>query len=138
MRPSPAPTSGPPPGCWPQPSTSWPLTWRSWAWPPTTRVDRLSRARWPPCVTSPSSRQGGRTQPAETLEILKPPRRKPVETWWLADIGLSADELRGAALTRVTEARPPEAKAPTERIENVAADEAASRVADWLAARKLI
>src|ERR687891_966176 len=49
---------------------------------------------------------------------------------------LSADELRGAALTRVTEARPPEAKAPTERIENVAADEAASRIADWLAARK--
>jgi electron transfer flavoprotein beta subunit len=65
-------------------------------------------------------------------------RRKPVETWSLADLGLSADELRGAALTRVTEARPPEAKAPTERIENVAADEAASRVADWLAARKLI
>ena len=73
-----------------------------------------------------------------SLKGIMAARRKPVETWSLADIGLSADELRGAALTRVTEARPPEAKAPTERIENVAADEAASRVADWLAARKLI
>jgi len=73
-----------------------------------------------------------------SLKGIMAARRKPVETWSLADLGMSADELRGAALTRVTEARPPEAKAATERIENVAADEAASRVADWLAARKLI
>jgi hypothetical protein len=36
------------------------------------------------------------------------------------------------------DARPPEAKPPTERIENVGPDEAATRIADWLAARKLI
>ena len=46
--------------------------------------------------------------------------------------------MHGAALTRVVEAKPPEAKPPTERIENVAADEAAAKIADWLAARKLI
>lgn len=65
-------------------------------------------------------------------------KRKPLETWSLGDIGLDAASVKGAALTRVLEARPPEAKAPTERIENVAADEAAAKVADWLAARKLI
>ena len=42
------------------------------------------------------------------------------------------------ALTRVIEVRPPEAKAPTERIESVPPEEAATRIADWLAARKLI
>jgi electron transfer flavoprotein beta subunit len=65
-------------------------------------------------------------------------KRKPLETWSLVDLGVDAGSLRGAALTRVVEARPPEAKPPTERIENVGPDEAASRVADWLAARKLI
>jgi electron transfer flavoprotein beta subunit len=73
-----------------------------------------------------------------SLKGIMAARRKPLETWSLADLGLSAEELRGAALTRVVEARAPEAKAPTERIENVGADEAAGRVADWLAARKLI
>jgi hypothetical protein len=61
-----------------------------------------------------------------------------METWSLVDIGLSADDLHGAALTTVTDARPPEAKAPTERIENLPATEAAAKVADWLAARKLV
>jgi len=65
-------------------------------------------------------------------------KRKPLETWSLADLGLSADELSGAALTQVTDARAPEAKAPTERIENLPPVEAAAKVADWLAARKLI
>ncbi len=65
-------------------------------------------------------------------------KRKPLETWSLADLGLCADELSGGALTRVTDARPPEAKGPTERIENLPAAEAATKVADWLAARKLI
>jgi electron transfer flavoprotein beta subunit len=65
-------------------------------------------------------------------------KRKPLETWALADIGLSADDLHGSALTQVTDARPPEAKAPTERIENLPAAEAATKIADWLAARKLI
>jgi electron transfer flavoprotein beta subunit len=73
-----------------------------------------------------------------SLKGIMAARRKPLETWGLADLGLSADELHGAALTRVVEARPPEAKPPTERIENVSADEAAAKVADWLAARKLI
>ena len=65
-------------------------------------------------------------------------KRKPLETWSLADIGLSSAELGSVALTRVTEARAPEAKPPTERIENVPPAEAATKIADWLAARKLI
>ena len=73
-----------------------------------------------------------------SLKGIMAAKRKPLETWALADIGLSGDDLRGAALTVVTDARPPEAKPPTERIENVPAAEAATRIADWLAARKLI
>src|ERR687892_996821 len=73
-----------------------------------------------------------------SLKGIMAAKRKPLETWSLADLGLSADELRGGAVTRVTDARPPEAKPPTERIENVSPDEAAAKVADWLAARKLI
>lgn len=73
-----------------------------------------------------------------SLKGIMSAKRKPLETWSLADLGLSAEELHGAALTRVTDARPPEAKPPTERIENVSADEAAAKIADWLAARKLI
>jgi electron transfer flavoprotein beta subunit len=73
-----------------------------------------------------------------SLKGIMAARRKPLETWSLADLGLTADALHGAAVTRVVEARPPEAKPPTERIENVSADEAAVKVADWLAARKLI
>ena len=73
-----------------------------------------------------------------SLKGIMAAKRKPLETWSLADVGLSADDLRGAALTTVTDARPPEAKPPTERIENLPAAEAATRIADWLAARKLI
>jgi electron transfer flavoprotein beta subunit len=73
-----------------------------------------------------------------SLKGIMAAKRKPMETWSLADIGLSADDLRGAALTTVTDARPPEAKAPTERIENLPATEAAAKIADWLAARKLV
>jgi electron transfer flavoprotein beta subunit len=73
-----------------------------------------------------------------SLKGIMAAKRKPMETWSLADLGLSADELRGAALTRVTDARAPEAKAPTERIENLPPAEAAAKIADWLAARKLI
>jgi electron transfer flavoprotein alpha/beta subunit len=65
-------------------------------------------------------------------------KRKPIETWALSDLGLAADALNGSALTRVTDARPPEAKPPTERIENLPPAEAATKIADWLAARKLI
>jgi len=73
-----------------------------------------------------------------SLKGIMAAKRKPLETWSLGDLGLSADDLHGAALTRVTDARPPEAKAPTERIENLPAAEAATKIADWLAARKLI
>jgi electron transfer flavoprotein beta subunit len=73
-----------------------------------------------------------------SLKGIMAAKRKPMETWSLADVGVSADELRGAALTTVTDAQPPEAKAPTERIENLPATEAAAKIADWLAARKLI
>src|SRR5918992_4594297 len=45
-----------------------------------------------------------------SLKGIMAARRKPVETWSLADIGLSADELRGGGLTRLTEARAPQAK----------------------------
>ncbi len=72
-----------------------------------------------------------------SLKGIMAAKRKPLETWSLADLGLDAGSL-GGALTRVTDARPPEAKPPTERIENVPPDEAAVRIADWLAARKLI
>ena len=73
-----------------------------------------------------------------SLKGIMAAKRKPLETWSLADIGLSADELKGATLTRVVEAKPPDAKGPTQRVENVSADEAAKAIADWLAARKLL
>jgi electron transfer flavoprotein beta subunit len=73
-----------------------------------------------------------------SLKGIMAARRKPLETWSLADIGVDARSLHGAALTRVVEARPPEQKAPTERIEDVGADEAAAAIADWLVARKLV
>ena len=73
-----------------------------------------------------------------SLKGIMAAKRKPLETWSLADIGVDPTALRGAALTRVVEAKPPEAKPPTERVENASADEAAAKIADWLAARKLI
>ena len=50
----------------------------------------------------------------------------------------NSDDLHGAAVTRVVEVRKPQAKPPTERVENVSADEAVTRIVDWLAARKLV
>ena len=73
-----------------------------------------------------------------SLKGIMAAKRKPLETWSLGDLGIAADDLNGAALTRVTDAKPPETKAPTERIENLPAAEAATKIADWLAARKLI
>lgn len=73
-----------------------------------------------------------------SLKGIMAAKRKPLETWSLADIGLDAVELHGAALTRVVEARPPEDKPPTERIADVGPDEAVTRIIDWLAARKLV
>jgi electron transfer flavoprotein beta subunit len=73
-----------------------------------------------------------------SLKGIMAAKRKPLETWALADLGVAADELSGAALTQVTDAKPPEAKPPTERIENVPPAEAAAKIADWLSARKLV
>jgi electron transfer flavoprotein beta subunit len=73
-----------------------------------------------------------------SLKGIMAAKRKPLETWSLADLGVDAGSLRGAALTRVVEVKPPEAKPPTERVENVGAEEAAAKIADWLTARKLI
>ncbi len=71
-----------------------------------------------------------------SLKGIMAAKRKPLETWSLGDIGLSAEDLH--ALTKVESAEPPQAKPPTERIEGASPDEAAVRIADWLAARKLI
>ncbi len=73
-----------------------------------------------------------------SLKGIMAAKRKPMETWSLADLGLTTEDLRGAALTTVTGARPPEAKPPTERIENLPPAEAAAKIAEWLAQRKLI
>ncbi len=73
-----------------------------------------------------------------SLKGIMAAKRKPLETWSLADLGLSVASLHGGALTRVVAAEPPEAKPPTERIEGVSADEAAGRIVEWLSARRLI
>ena len=73
-----------------------------------------------------------------SLKGIMAAKRKTLDTWSLADIGLASGSLSGGALTRVTDARAPEAKPPTERLENLPPAEAASKIADWLAARKLI
>jgi electron transfer flavoprotein beta subunit len=72
-----------------------------------------------------------------SLKGIMAARRLELTTWSLADVGLT-DGLGTGARSRVVEARPPAAKAPAERIEGVGADEAATRIADWLAARKLV
>jgi len=106
------------------------------------RVRRLSATGYdwisaPPPVVATVTDQVGEPRYA-SLKGIMAAKRKPMETWSLSDLGLSADDLHGAALTKVTDARPPEEKAPTKRIENLPAPEAAAKIADWLAARKLI
>ena len=108
----------------------------------TARIRRLSGTGYDvleaalPAVASVTDQVG---EPRyASLKGIMAARRKPLETWSLADVGLSAGDLRGGALTRVLEAQPPETKPPAERVENVGADEAAAKVADWLAARRLI
>jgi len=108
----------------------------------TARVRRLSPTGYdwveaPLPVVATVTDQVGEPRYA-SLKGIMAAKRKPLETWSLADLGLSADAIRGGALTRVVDARPPEAKPPTERIESLPAAEAATRIADWLAARKLI
>ena len=108
----------------------------------TARIRRLSATGFdwieaPLPVVATVTDQVGEPRYA-SLKGIMAAKRKPLETWSLSDLGIDAGSLRGAALTRVTGSRPPEAKPPTERIENVAAADAAARIADWLAARKLI
>jgi electron transfer flavoprotein alpha/beta subunit len=57
-------------------------------------------------------------------------------TWALADLGLDPADV--ASLTQVVGADPPPAKPPAQVISGVGPDEAATRIADWLAERKLI
>ena len=106
------------------------------------RVRRLSAAGFdwiaaPLPVVATVTDQVGEPRYA-SLKGIMAAKRKSLETWSLDDVGLSAGELSGAALTRVTDVRPPEAKPPTERIEGLPAAEAAVKIADWLEARKLI
>jgi electron transfer flavoprotein beta subunit len=71
-----------------------------------------------------------------SLKGIMAARRLELTTWSLADLELDAAAL--TARTRMVEATPPAAKPPAERITGVGPDEAATRIADWLAARKLI
>ena len=71
-----------------------------------------------------------------SLKGIMAAKRKPLETWSLADLGLSAGAL--GVRTRVLEVQPPAAKAATERVENVSPDDAATQIADWLETRKLL
>jgi electron transfer flavoprotein beta subunit len=106
------------------------------------RIRRLSSAGFEiwesplPAVVSVTDQVG---EPRyASLKGIMAAKRKPLETWGLSDIGLTPDDLQGGALTKVTAAQPPEAKPPTERVEGIAPDEAAGKIADWLQARKLI
>jgi electron transfer flavoprotein beta subunit len=71
-----------------------------------------------------------------SLKGIMAARRLELTTWSLADLELDPAAL--APRSRMVEARPPAAKPPAERISGVGPEEAATRMADWLAARKLI
>ena len=71
-----------------------------------------------------------------SLKGIMAARRMELTTWSLADLGLETASL--TARTRVVEALPPAAKPPAVRVTGVGPDEAATRIADWLAERKLI
>ena len=71
-----------------------------------------------------------------SLKGIMAARRLELTTWSLADLGLDPGDL--VPRTRMVEANPPPAKPPAERITGVGPDEAATRIADWLAERKLI
>jgi len=108
----------------------------------TARIRRLTAAGFdlveaPLPVVASVTDQVGEPRYA-SLKGIMAAKRKPMETWSLADLGIAAGDLAGGALTRVVEARKPEAKPPTERVENVGVDEAITHIADWLAARRLI
>ena len=66
-------------------------------------------------------------------------KRKPLETWSLADLRpVGRRSPRRGRYTRSSRCGNRRPRRPTERVENVSPDEAGPRIADWLAARKLI
>jgi electron transfer flavoprotein beta subunit len=71
-----------------------------------------------------------------SLKGIMAARRMELTTWALADLGLDPADV--VSLTRVVGADPPPAKPPAQVISGVGPDEAATRIADWLAERKLI
>jgi len=71
-----------------------------------------------------------------SLKGIMAARRMELTTWSVADLGIDPADL--GPLTQVVAADPPPAKAPPQVISGVGPDEAASRIADWLAERKLI
>jgi electron transfer flavoprotein beta subunit len=71
-----------------------------------------------------------------SLKGIMAARRVELTTWGLADLGLDPADV--ASLTRVVGADPPPAKPAAQVISGVGPDEAATRIADWLAERKLI
>ena len=73
-----------------------------------------------------------------SLKGIMAAKRKSLETWSLADLGLDDRRRPRRGADPGGRGQPPEAKPPTERIENVAPTRRRRRVADWLAARKLI
>jgi electron transfer flavoprotein beta subunit len=71
-----------------------------------------------------------------SLKGIMAARRMELTTWSLADLSLDAEAVQ--PLTQVVSAEPPPAKPPAEVVQGVSADEAATKIADWLAKRKLI
>jgi len=71
-----------------------------------------------------------------SLKGIMAARRMELTTWSLADLEIDPAEM--ASRTQVVSAHPPPAKGPTQVISGVGPDEAATRIADWLAERKLI
>jgi electron transfer flavoprotein beta subunit len=71
-----------------------------------------------------------------SLKGIMAARRMELTTWSVADLGLDAADL--APLTQVVSADPPPAKPAAQVISGVGPEDAATRIADWLAERKLI
>jgi electron transfer flavoprotein beta subunit len=71
-----------------------------------------------------------------SLKGIMAARRIELTTWSVADLGLDAADL--APLTQVVSADPPPAKPAAQVISGVGPEDAATRIADWLAERKLI
>ena len=71
-----------------------------------------------------------------SLKGIMAARRMELTTWSVADLGLDPANL--VPLTQVVAADPPPAKPPALVISGLGPEDAATRIADWLAERKLI